>query len=77
MQWRSTATRYGLITGLFHWIIVAGVIAEYFLAEMSEKSEGAGALGPTGLHASIGLTILSMLPPLRVTSRRAPARATR
>jgi cytochrome b561 len=58
MQWRNTVTRYGFIASLLHWIIVAGVIAEYFLAEAAEESEGAGVFGPMGLHSSIGLAIL-------------------
>ena len=56
MQWRNTLSRYGLIASLLHWIIVAGVIAQYFLAEAGEEYEGAG--GPMGLHTSIGIGIL-------------------
>jgi cytochrome b561 len=52
MQWRNTLSRYGLVASLLHWSVVAGVIAEYFLAEAGEDAEG-----PMGLHVSIGLAI--------------------
>lgn len=58
MQWRNTSSRYGLISSLFHWIIVAGVIAQYFLAEAGEDAEAAGTFSPAALHISIGIAIL-------------------
>jgi cytochrome b561 len=60
MQWRNTAHRYGLTASLLHWIIVAGVVAEYFLAEAGDESESASAFGAMGLHMSLGLTIFGL-----------------
>lgn len=62
MQWRNTASRYGLIATSLHWVIVAGIIAQYFLAEAAEDSEGAsaGRIGPLDVHNSLGITILAL-----------------
>lgn len=70
MQWRNTASRYGYIATALHWVIVAGIIAQYFLAEAAEDREHgpAGAFDASGLHASIGITIL-VLALLRVLWR--------
>jgi cytochrome b561 len=63
MHWRNTASRYGLAPSLLHWIIVASVIAEYFIAEAGEDAEGL-----MGLHMSIGLAIF-VLATLRLAWR--------
>ena len=61
MQWRNSSERFGLVAGLFHWSIVIGVIAQYFLAEAAEGSQAqAGAFGAMSLHRSIGITILTL-----------------
>lgn len=62
MQWRNTATRYGFIAMALHWVIVAGVIAQYFLAEAAEEAEdsAAGAIDAANIHMSIGITILAL-----------------
>lgn len=62
MQWRNTATRYGVIAATLHWIIVAGIIAQYFLAEAAEheRQRSADALDPANLHDSIGITLLAL-----------------
>ena len=62
MQWRNTASRYGYIATALHWVIVVGIIAQYFLAEAAEDREGssASAFGAAGLHDSIGMTILAL-----------------
>lgn len=59
MQLRNSANRFGAIAGMLHWTIVAGVIAQYFLAEAAEESKTqTGILDATSLHRSIGFTIL-------------------
>lgn len=62
MRWRNTARRYGGVTVWLHWIIVAGIIAQYFLAEAGEEHEGAtaGAIDPMNLHSSLGITLLAL-----------------
>lgn len=62
MQWCNTASRYGLIAASLHWIIVAGIIAQYFLAEAAEDREGAsvGVIGPMDVHSSLGISILAL-----------------
>lgn len=60
MQWRNSEQHFGAIAGALHWVIVAGLIAQYFLAEAGEESdEGVTtAFDPMSLHQSIGWTIL-------------------
>jgi len=60
MQLRNTAARYGFVASSLHWVIVAGIVAQYFLAEAAEEREGAAAGGfdPAALHTSIGITLL-------------------
>lgn len=58
MQWRNTAERYGFVACALHWIIVAGVIAQYFLAEAGHGDEGSPEL--MALHVSIGFTLLAL-----------------
>jgi cytochrome b561 len=62
MQWRNTASRYGYVATALHWVIVAGIAAQYFLAEAAEDREGApaSALSAASLHNSIGVTILAL-----------------
>lgn len=62
MQWRNTASRYGFIAVALHWIIVTGVIAQYFLAEAAEDQGAAsgGALSAMSVHTSVGITILAL-----------------
>jgi cytochrome b561 len=62
MKWRNTASRYGYVATALHWVIVAGVVAQYFLAEAAEDHEGAraSAFSAAGLHNSIGVTILAL-----------------
>jgi cytochrome b561 len=58
MQWRNTLSAHGVVARAFHWIIVAGIIAQYFLAEAGEHDEHGGPFTAAGLHAAIGMTIL-------------------
>ena len=61
MQLRSTADRYGHITRALHWIIVVGIIAQYFLAEAGESERNSTtAMSPMDWHVSIGLTLLAL-----------------
>ena len=62
MQWRNTASRYGYVARALHWVIAAGIVAQYFLAEAAEdrNRESVGVFTATGLHASIGITILAL-----------------
>lgn len=62
MQWRNTATRYGFVAMVLHWVIVAGVIAQYFLAEAAEETEdtAAGTIDAASVHMSVGITILAL-----------------
>ena len=62
MQWRNTASRYGYVARALHWIIVAGIVAQYFLAEAADERNdaSAGVFSAIGLHASIGITILAL-----------------
>jgi cytochrome b561 len=62
MQWRNTADRYGFVAQALHWLVVIGIIAQYFLAEAAEESEGGAVapFGPAGIHAALGMTILAL-----------------
>lgn len=62
MRWHSADTRYGLIPISLHWIIVAGIIVQYVLAEASEGREdvSAVAIGPMTIHGWIGFTLLGL-----------------
>ena len=59
MKLRNSPHRFGLVANLLHWVIVAGIITQYFLAEAAEDNDAsASALTGMGLHRSIGFTIL-------------------
>lgn len=70
MQWRNTADRYGLVGQSLHWLVAAGIVAQYLLAEAAEEAEGAAVtpLSATGIHAALGVTIM-VLAALRVALR--------
>ena len=83
MQWRNTASRYGFVASSLHWLIAAGIVAQYFLAEAVDDREttATGVLGATALHASLGITLLVLaivriswrlleLPPERPTAMK-------
>lgn len=57
MQWRNTLDRYGIIGQVLHWVVVLGIIANYFIAEAAEDEEAGGLMG---LHRSVGITILAL-----------------
>jgi cytochrome b561 len=62
MLWRNTASRYGYIATALHWVIVAGIVAQYFLAEAAEDHDGvrASTFSAASLHNSIGIAILAL-----------------
>lgn len=62
MQWTNTNSRYGLIASALHWMIVAGIIGQYILAEAGEDRQGASASAFTALnaHTSMGVLILAL-----------------
>lgn len=62
MQLRNTASRYGSIAASLHWVIVGGIVAQYFLAEAADDRHAAptGAFDAAALHASIGIAILAL-----------------
>jgi cytochrome b561 len=62
MEIRNTATRYGFVAQSLHWFIALGIVAQYFLAEAAEDSEGAAVdpFGAAGVHAALGMAILAL-----------------
>ena len=70
MQWRNTAEQYGFLGKLLHWLVAVGIIAQYFLAEAAEESDGAAAepFSAAGIHTALGITIL-VLAALRLAWR--------
>ena len=62
MQWRNTFSRYGFVASSLHWIIAAGIIAQYFLAEAAEETEHAAneVLSAANIHMSLGMTLLAL-----------------
>jgi cytochrome b561 len=60
MHFGNTDSRYGYVATTLHWVIVAGIVAQYFLAEAAEDHESAEVFSATGLHASIGIAILAL-----------------
>lgn len=57
MQWRNTPGRYGIVGQALHWLVVLGIIANYFIAEAADDEQAGGLLG---LHRSVGITILAL-----------------
>jgi cytochrome b561 len=61
MELRNTVARYGFVARSLHWIIVLGIVAQYFLAEAEESVRaGVGTMGPMDWHLSIGITLLAL-----------------
>lgn len=61
MQLRNTLSRYGSVPKALHWVIVLGIIAQYFLAEAGEsESVTGGAMTPMNWHMSLGITLLAL-----------------
>ncbi len=69
MQFKNNSIRYGGVTQLLHWLIVALIIAQWVLAELAEEAGHDKALHPAAAlqqlallarHKSIGLTIFAL-----------------
>jgi cytochrome b561 len=62
MQWPNTRSRYGFIAASLHWIIVAAIVAQYFLAEAAEEQKGGavGVFSATSIHNSLGIAVLAL-----------------
>jgi cytochrome b561 len=62
MQWLNSSSRYGLVAASLHWIIVAAIVAQYFLAEAAEEhAEGAASIfSAAGIHNSLGIAVLAL-----------------
>lgn len=60
MQLKNSEDRYGIVTQLLHWSILALIITQYVLAEKAEDLPRASAalLQTLSLHKSFGMTIL-------------------
>ena len=69
-QWRNTAERYGIVSQLFHWTIVALVITQFVLANLAHDAPTMQKLALINWHKWSGMTIL-MLAVLRLTWRLA------
>jgi cytochrome b561 len=62
MQWRNSSSRYGFVASSLHWIIVAAIIAQYFLAEAAEEQRdgSASVFSAASIHNSIGIAVLAL-----------------
>ena len=60
MQLKNSEDRYGIVTQLLHWAIVALIIVQYVLAEKAEElpRSSPSLIETLGLHKSFGMTIL-------------------
>lgn len=69
MQLRNTEARFGAVAQLFHWLIVALIVAQYVLAQIFEDMPlGMAKIKMIGYHKAVGMTIL-MLALLRLIWR--------
>jgi cytochrome b561 len=62
MQWLNSSSRYGFVASSLHWIIVAAIVAQYFLAEAAEESRDGspGVFSAAGIHNSLGIVVLAL-----------------
>jgi cytochrome b561/polyisoprenoid-binding protein YceI len=61
VQWKNTALRWGTLSRLFHWVIVALIITQFVLANMAEGLPlGMAKLATLARHKSVGITILGL-----------------
>jgi cytochrome b561 len=68
MQVRNTIFRWGSVAQFLHWLIVALIIIQVFLALRAEGLHGMAKLAMLARHKSVGITIL-MLAVLRLAWR--------
>ena len=61
-MWRNSATRYGGIAQLFHWVVVVLIAVQVVLAEIAEDLPlGLEKLAALARHKSFGMTILGLI----------------
>lgn len=61
MQIRNTTVRWGAITQIFHWTIVALIIVQWVIAEAAEEMPlGMEKFATLARHKSIGITIFAL-----------------
>jgi cytochrome b561 len=61
MQLRNTTLRWGALTQLFHWTIVALILVQWVLAEAAEDMPlGMEKFATLARHKSIGITIFAL-----------------
>jgi cytochrome b561 len=71
VQWRNDADRYGALSKLLHWLVVALVITQVSLAKFAENlPNGVEKLSVLARHKSFGMLIL-MLAVIRLVWRLA------
>jgi cytochrome b561 len=69
MRWRNDSQRYGAISKLLHWTIVALIITQFVLASAFEDMpSGVEKLATVSQHKSVGMLIL-ILAMLRIAWR--------
>ena len=62
MPLRNTRHRWGVLSQLFHWLIVALVIVQVTLASLADDlPPGAKKLALLARHKSVGITILMLV----------------
>ena len=58
MQWRNTASTYGVVAKFLHWTIVILIIAQFILAESADElPDGIEKLALLSRHKSIGMLV--------------------
>ncbi|HZF26653.1 MAG TPA: cytochrome b [Steroidobacteraceae bacterium] len=61
MQLRNTLSRWGIVSQTFHWVIVALVITQFFLARAEHHLPlGLAKFAILARHKAIGITILGL-----------------
>jgi cytochrome b561 len=61
MQIKNSEDRYGAVTQLLHWAIVALIIVQYVLAQRAGDLRGLAKVAPLAQHKSFGMTILFLV----------------
>lgn len=61
MTWKNTATGWGPVSKLFHWLIVLLILGQATLGlTMGDAPSGPGKIQLYAVHKSIGITILAL-----------------
>lgn len=61
MTWKNTATAWGPVSKLFHWLIVLLILGQATLGlTMGDAPSGPGKIQLYAVHKSIGITILAL-----------------